>query len=186
MSRMTPLPFAALIAACNPGCASPPEPCEVGNEVGDCASDFTLLDGDETAWTLSENLGSVTIVAFAQLWCAECVQAADDLASIQEEYRPGEVKVFAVYFEDLAGESVATEEVAEYTEENGIPFPVLADTDGAVQEVWGFNNERPNLFVVDDLGVIAERDSGYSEASFAYLVREAIDTALQVLNDDGL
>ena len=166
-----------LLGACAPGGTYDPATCDVGNELGDCASDFTLRDGSETPWTLSEQLGTAVVVSFGQMWCTQCRRAAQDMAAIQPEYDPTELAMASVYFEDPAGQSVETSEVADYAEEYGIPFPVLADTDGAVEEAWGFSNGRPNLFVVDPLGIVTWRDSGH-DSELADGIRGAIDEAL--------
>ncbi len=154
-----------------------PATCDAGNDLGDCAQDFTLLDGTGTSWTLSDERGKVVVVQFGQMWCTQCRRAAQDMETILAEEDPETLQVFAVYFEDGAGDSVETEEVAAYAEEYELDaFPVLADEDGAVEEVWGFNNGRPNVFVVDAEGIVRFRTSGHRD-SFADDMRAAIDDA---------
>ncbi|MCO4773857.1 MAG: TlpA family protein disulfide reductase [Deltaproteobacteria bacterium] len=184
MSHLLPLCRLALLVllaplaltGCDPGGTYDPSTCEEGNDLGDCASDFTLLDGSDTPWTLSDHLGKVAVVEFGQMWCTQCRRAADDLAVIKEEIPSEDLQIFAIYFEDPVGDSVETSEVADYAEEHEIPFPVLADTDGSVEAVWGFSGGRPNLFVLDALGIVRYRTSGHRD-SFANDVRDAISEA---------
>ena len=41
---------------------------EVGIEVGDCAPDFTLVDGEGTQRSLSEHAGDIIIVDCSAMW----------------------------------------------------------------------------------------------------------------------
>lgn len=164
------------------GCAAAggtydPDTCEVGNRPGDCASDFTLLDGAERSWTFSEAAGKARVVSFGQMWCTQCRRTAEDLAELLPDYDAADLQVFAVYFEDPAGESVSTDEVADYADEYELPFPVLADQDGAVEEVWGYSNGRPNVFVVDRDGIITFRESGHDD-DLAPAIAAALDDIL--------
>ena len=181
---MTKLPALLALSLIFGGCAVDagtydPATCEEGNDPGDCSQDFTLPDGDQLEWTLSEHLGKVVVVQFGQMWCTQCRRAAVDMGEITGEEDPDTFQVFAVYFEDGSGESVETDEVAAYVEEYELDaFPVLADEDGSVEAVWGYNNGRPNVFVVDAEGIVRFRTSGHRDG-FADDMRAAISDARQ-------
>ena len=42
--------------------------CEVGNAVGDCAPELTLLDQAGDARSLSDSLGRVVVIEFGEMW----------------------------------------------------------------------------------------------------------------------
>jgi thiol-disulfide isomerase/thioredoxin len=109
------------------------------------APDFTLLDPDGNAHTLSDYLGKIVILDFWATWCGPCLMVMPDIQAVHEKHKDKGVVVIGVnawengdpkalmdargwnYLLLLGGDQVA----ADY-QVSGIPTMVVIDTNGMI------------------------------------------------------
>lgn len=134
---------------------------QTGNKVGDRCSDFTvqLYDGANTQFTLSENLGKVTVINFWATWCQPCVAELPGFNELQKNYAD-DVLVLAISEDKIA-------DVRKYLNDNGwnewaIQF--AQDTFGGnVGDVYSLLTDKggyPVTLVLGRDGTIAYNQAG--------------------------
>ncbi len=125
-------------------------------------SDFemTLSDG-ETVVSFEEYLGKKVLLNFWATWCGPCVGEMPALQRLSEEY-PDELVVLAVN----CGEDQKT--VQQFVEDNGYTFPVVLDTDYAIQDMFGGVTSIPETVIIDEEGYIVTITTGAADADTMY------------------
>ncbi len=125
-------------------------------------SDFemTLSDG-ETVVSFEEYLGKKVLLNFWATWCGPCVGEMPALQRLSEEY-PDELVILAVN----CGEDQKT--VQQFVEDNGYTFPVVLDTDYAIQDMFGGVTSIPETVIIDEEGYIVTITTGAADADTMY------------------
>ena len=112
-------------------------------------NDFTLenLQGDSV--TLSEHLGSATVINFWGAWCGWCMYEMPEFAEMVEHYGDDVSFLFVNYGDDAA---TATEAMEEF----GVPLDmVLMDSEDTVTNLFQVDG-FPTTFIMDQQGGIVE------------------------------
>lgn len=141
----------------------------IGTQNGQQAPDFEATLADGTIVHLSDYRGKVVLLNFWASWCEPCVEEMPTLIEIAEN-QP-EVVVLAVNFE----EDAAT--VKAFMEEHDLPFPVVMDISGDINELYGIYAYPTNI-VVDAEGIVYGRADHMS-------IRRKVLNAVNQTNDAG-
>jgi peroxiredoxin len=116
---------------------------------GFVAPDFALEALDGRTIALSELRGQVVLINFWATWCPPCRAEMPAIQQVYEQYRDQGFEVLVVNVQELDAQMSA------FVEERGLTFPVLADRDGSVSNVYQVTS-IPTTFFVDRSGVIQE------------------------------
>lgn len=123
-------------------------------KIGDVAFDFSLQGGNGERWSLTNHRGSVVVLNFypadnSPVCTAQLCSVRDHWSDYQEL---GAVVV------GISTDAVDTHKG--FAEKHSLPFPLLADTDRKVSEMYGFRSWLPGrsargVVVIDREGKIA-------------------------------
>lgn len=141
--------FAAAFAACGilttlPAMADAPA-------VGTLAPDFTLRTTDGQPIRLSSLRGHVVVVNFFATWCPPCRAETPDLVSAARRYEKDGVIFLGVDDREKAPL------VDVWARAKGVRYPIVMDTDGAVEEHAYDVRAIPTTYVLDKSGTIRYR-----------------------------
>jgi peroxiredoxin len=123
--------------------------------IGDPARDFTYpgLDGRDVS--LSDYFGNkVVFVNIWATWCTECKKELPTVQKMYEKFKGDNFEVLAVSIDALGKKAVVP-----FMKELGLKFPVLLDTTGSIQILYGTTGV-PESFIIDKLGRIAYVEIG--------------------------
>ena len=123
-------------------------------KIGDKAPDFSLNDGDGNVWSLSNYIGRTVVMNFypgdnTPVCTAQMCSVRDHWSEYQEL---GAVVV------GISTDSAESHKG--FSEKHSLPFPLLADTERKVAEMYGFKSWLPGrsargVVVIDKAGKIA-------------------------------
>lgn len=139
----------------------PPSP-----QVGFAAPDFSLETLDGETVTLSDLRGQVVLVNFWATWCPPCRKEMPAIQQLYEQYQGQGFTVLAVDLQESKAE------VATFTAQMGLTFPILIDSGGQVFSQYGVR-ALPSTFFVDPNGIIQEIALG-GPLSPAYLESQVV------------
>lgn len=124
-----------------------------GLKVGDMAPDFTLVDRQGKAWTLSQLKGQVVFINFWATWCPPCLKEMPSMQKLHTILPDDKFKMLAILNNDkpVLADFVATQ--------NGITIPILDDSQNIVGAKYGLTG-LPETYVVDKQGIIREKHIG--------------------------
>ena len=126
-------------------------------EAGDTAPDFTLPDQDGTDVTLSDLRGRPVVIYFYPKddtpgCTTEACEFRDDIF----EFRRMGCQILGVSLDDEASHKA-------FAEKHGLPFPLLADTEGSAADAYGVKTRHGDTyhasrqtFLIDPEGNIAK------------------------------
>lgn len=109
----------------------------------------TGLNGE--ALSLKQLHGRTVLVQFWATWCPVCRAQEGSIQAISEDW-----PVLSVALEDTPVEALRA-----YMQKEGLDFPVLRDTDGALAARYGVRG-TPTAFIVDPAGRIRFTEVGYT------------------------
>jgi peroxiredoxin len=115
--------------------------------------DFELLDGRSLA--LAELRGKAVLVAFWATSCGPCVEEIPDLVALYEEFAQSGLELIAV-----AMPYDPPIQVAAFSREHRLPFPVAPDVTGNVTQAFGGIDFIPVAFLIDATGRIVYHRTG--------------------------
>lgn len=107
------------------------------------------LNGE--ALSLEALRGRTVLVQFWATWCPVCRAQEGSIQAISEDW-----PVLSVALEDTPVEALRA-----YMQKEGLDFPVLRDTDGALAARYGVRG-TPTSFIVDAAGRIRFTEVGYT------------------------
>lgn len=140
----------------------PPSP-----QVGFAAPDFSLETLDGETITLSDLRGQAVLVNFWATWCPPCRKEMPAIQQLYEQYRGQGFTVLAVDLQESEAQ------VADFTAQMGLTFPILIDSGGQVFSRYGVR-ALPSTFFVDPDGIIQEIALGGPLAP-AYLESQVVN-----------
>ncbi len=126
--------------------------------IGEPARDFTYPSVDGNEISLSDFYGDKVVVL--NIWATWCPSCKEELPTLQKMYdilKGEDLEVLAVSIDTL-GEKV----VLPFLEKYGLNFPVLLDTSGSIQLLYGTTGV-PETFIIDKKGQIAFVEIGASD-----------------------
>lgn len=121
--------------------------------------EMTLLDGTKTSF--EEYKGKKVLLNFWATWCGPCVGEMPAFQKLSEEY-PEELVILAVNC------SEDKDTVQKFIDNNSYTFPVVLDTDGAIQTMFGGVYSIPVTVIIDEEGCIVSSHVGASDADTMY------------------
>lgn len=132
--------------------------------VGTKAPDFTVKDTDGNTVSLSEFAGKTVILYFyPKDDTPGCTKEAQGFRDAYPEYQGKEMVVLGVSMDDEASHKA-------FTEKYGLPFQLLADTDGAITnayDVSGGGYSKRVTYIIDAEGTISKVFDTVNTASHA-------------------
>lgn len=149
------------------GCQTSPTPTPTpttGSQVGNLAPDFTLLDLNGQAVSLSSLRGKPVLLNFWATWCSPCRQEMPYLQQINAEWAPKGLVLLAI---DIGENSV---QVKTFLENNGLSLPTLLDSDRTVSTRLYNIKYYPTTIFIDTNGIIQRKVIG------AFRNKQAIET----------
>jgi len=114
---------------------------------------LTTLDGD--TFDLQPEQGHVTLVNFWATWCAPCRKEIPDLVALQDSMGDRGLRIVGIALDD-EGASV----VEPFVEKYDVTYPIVLDSEGAVEERFGSIYGLPTTYVVNPDGQIVRRILG--------------------------
>lgn len=114
---------------------------------------FTTLDGKHIA--LSDLKDRVVLINF---WATSCSGCVAEMPKLIESYKQYQAKGFEVIAVAMSYDP--PDHVANYTKKNGVPFPVVLDSDGALAMAFGDVQVTPTAVIIDPQGNIVRRMMG--------------------------
>jgi peroxiredoxin Q/BCP len=129
-----------------------------GNVSTEAAPDFTLPDGNGNMVHLAEELelnDQVVLVFYYTHACQPCVTQLKGIERDYAKYEEKGAQVIAIAVQSSAAAEFATEQI-------GVQFPILADSDHIVAEAYGVydllpeddGESTPSVFVINKDGKI--------------------------------
>lgn len=140
------------------------------------ARDFTYpgLDGRDVS--LSDFFGKkVVFVNIWATWCTECKKELPTVQKMYEKFRGDDFEVLAVSIDALGKKAVVP-----FMKELGLELPVLLDTTGSIQPLYGTTGV-PESFIIDKRGNIAYVEIGagdWREPDKQALIKGLIDESV--------
>jgi len=116
---------------------------------GDVPPDFSATAIDGSAVSMAALKGQPTWLTFGASWCPDCRAEATDLQATYAKYRPQGLAVLGVFIDEP--ESA----VADYAKRVGFTFPLLADPQGKIADMYRTYGIPIHFFVGRD-GIIRE------------------------------
>lgn len=118
--------------------------------VGNLAPDFTLTDAAGNSYTLSRYTagGQPVVLNFWATWCPPCRIEMPHFERLSAEY-DGRVAVLGI------NQAESADAIAEYAAGNGLTYPLLADREMKVNNLFGVLN-LPTTIFIDKNGVVRE------------------------------
>lgn len=143
--------------------------------VGEPAIDFNLPNQYGGTTTMSDYRGQVILLTLSALWCVPCREEAEEAEAFYQEYVGQGFITLEVLVDDdvIGGDRATVEQAAEWADEYGITFPVLADTQGTVDQIYGMGALPVNV-VIDRGFVVRYIFIGYDEEE----IRAAVESLL--------
>ncbi len=129
---------------------------------------FTTLDGRQMR--LQDLRGKVVAVTFWATSCPICVGEMPDLIETYRQYQPRGFELVAV-----AMAYDAPDQVRNFAQSRGLPFPVALDGDGKLARQFGDTRVVPTTFLIDKDGTVVSRTLGAIDFS---KLRQYLDASL--------
>lgn len=132
--------------------------------IGELAIDFGLPNQFGGTTTMSDYRGQVILLTLSALWCVPCREQASDAEALYQRLVGEGFITLEVLVDDetIGGDRATVEDAFEWAEEYGITFPVMADTQGTVDQIYGMG-ALPVSVVIDRGFVVRNVFLGYDE-----------------------
>ncbi|WP_191567657.1 TlpA family protein disulfide reductase [Metabacillus idriensis] len=138
---------------------------------------FTLNGLDGKQYT-TDNVSKPLVINFWASWCGPCKLEAPELVKLYTKYNQ-QVQIYAV---NITG-SDSLEGAQSFTENYGLNFPVLLDTNNVVSKKYNIT-AIPSTFFVNKDGVIIDQIMGYGgEKVFHDKFKKLLNDAKEQVND---
>jgi peroxiredoxin len=133
-------------------------PVPVGTQVGNRAPDFVLKDLSGKDVRLGDFRGKIVMINFWAVWCGPCVEELPAINAVYKEWESKGVVVLAIAVK--TNEQLSS--VEQFIRQNSYTFPVLYDSDGKVENLYGFTPKTkiPRTFFIDKDGIIRKIQPG--------------------------
>jgi len=130
-----------------------------GQLIGNLAPDFTLpaLDGEKLK--LSNLRGKAVLLNFWATYCGPCKIEMPWFVELQKEYGPQGFQIVGVAMDDAS-----TEDIAKFTREMGVNYPILIGEESVGQNYGGVG-VLPTTFFLDRDGKLIAREFGLQSRS---------------------
>ena len=130
-----------------------------GQLMGSVAPDFELQTLDGKNLKLSGLRGKAVLLNFWATYCGPCKLEMPWFVELQKEYGPRGFQIVGVAMDDAS-----TEEIAKFTKELGVNYPILLGKE-SVGESYGGVGVLPTTFFLDRDGKVIAREFGLQSRS---------------------
>ncbi|MCA0454038.1 MAG: TlpA family protein disulfide reductase [Chloroflexi bacterium] len=137
--------------------------------IGQPAPDFTLEDLNGKKLRLSDFRGQVVLINFWASWCQPCRLETPELVKAYKTYRDRKFMVLGVNLTDEDEMS----DIEAFVKEFDMPYPVLLDTEGFVDELYGIPGIPMSIFI--------DREGKITQVQIGVLTGEQIEKSLDEL-----
>ena len=132
--------------------------------VGTTAPAFTVKDTKGNTVSLSDYQGKTVVLYFyPKDDTPGCTKQACSFLDAYADYQGKDIAIFGVSLDDEASHQA-------FTEKYGLPFPLLADTDGAMMKAYdvdGGGYAKRVTYVIDGSGKIVTVDAAVNTSTHA-------------------
>ncbi len=158
-----------------PGCKEEVVGPEGAVGIGEPAIDFSLPNQFGGTTTMSDYRGQVILLTLSALWCVPCREEAANAEELYQNFVGQGFITLEVLVDDenIGGDRATVEDCRDWADEYGITFPVLADIQGTVDQIYGMGALPVNV-VIDRGFVVRYIFIGYDEEEIV----EAIESLL--------
>ncbi len=111
------------------------------------APDFALETFNHNKIALENYKNTVTLVNFWASWCGPCVEEIPSLNALAHRYNNNNFRIVSIDYRETR------DEIAEFTSNIPVDFPVLMDTDGKTAFDWKVFS-FPSSYLVDKHGMV--------------------------------
>lgn len=142
---------------------------------GAAVPDFTIVDADGNAVTLSDLRGSYVVLDFWATWCKPCLDAFPKINEFAEWARDSEIpiKVYGVnVMESAATEADRRKKADAFWDMQQLGFPTLVDTKGDVEQSYRIIS-IPTTLVIGPDGSLVQRFTG-SHDQLGEMLRQVV------------
>lgn len=126
----------------------------IESKIGSLAPNFSLLATNGNQISLSDFRGKTNVIVFfiRETSCWQCRTHVTQLGKMYDQFREAGTEIIAILGEDV-------EKSREYANGIGLPFPILADPDRAVYNLYELEKyfllfQRTASLVVDKDGIV--------------------------------
>ena len=137
---------------------------------GTAPPDFSATTIDGTAVSMAALKGQPTWLTIGASWCADCRAEALDLQATYAKYQPQGLRVLGIFIEEP--ESA----VSEYAKRVGFTFPMVADPQGAIADLYRVYGIPIHYFVGRDGLIRVVRIGRLSPSEMEQLVQQILST----------
>lgn len=143
------------------------------------APDFTVLDANSQPVTLSSLKGQPVMLNFWATWCTPCKIEMPLYADVYGQNKDQGLEILAVNVQEQLPA------VQQYIAANGLPFPVILDTDGGVATIYRVRG-LPTTVFVDASGIVRKVHRGaITKLEELVPLLQEILPQVQILRDAG-
>jgi peroxiredoxin len=136
---------------------------------GDLPPDFSATAIDGAAVSMAALRGQPTWLTFGASWCADCRAEATDLQATYTKYRAQGLAVVGVFIEE---DQAA---VSEYAKRVGFTFPLVADPQGKIADIYRTYGIPIHFFVGRDGTIRDVRFGRLTPDDMEQLVRQLVN-----------
>jgi thiol-disulfide isomerase/thioredoxin len=141
-----------------------------GQRIGQYAPDFELQSLEGKNVKLSDFRGKAVLLNFWATWCGPCKVEMPWFVELQKEYGPQGFQIIGVAMDDAS-----TEDIAKFTRELGVNYPILLGKE-SVGQSYGGVGVLPTTFFVDRDGKVTDREFGLQSRSvFVDNIKKALN-----------
>jgi len=130
-----------------------------GQLMGSLAPDFELPALDGKKMKLSDLRGKAVLLNFWATYCGPCKIEMPWFVELQKEYGPQGFQIVGVAMDDAS-----TEEIAKFTQQMGVNYPILIGQE-SVGQSYGGVGVLPTTFFLDRDGKLIFREFGLQSRS---------------------
>ena len=132
--------------------------------VGTAAPAFTAKDTNGNTISLADLKGKMVVLYFyPKDDTPGCTKEAEGFRDAYQQYQAKDIIVLGVSADDESSHKA-------FTDKYNLPFPLLADTDGAIMKAYdvdGGGYAKRVTYVIDGAGTIVKADTNVSAATHA-------------------
>lgn len=133
----------------------PIDPCRddiqsTGNDVGDIAEGFELLDQFGETVSLHDFCDQTVVMVSSAMWCGPCQDEAPELQGWYEDFQDEGLMIITLLGEDMFGNAPSEAELLDWADSFGLEHPVLSDGNWGVtgRYLQGFSFGIPTFHVI--------------------------------------